>query len=176
MDDGHTLNITMSPKRGRRVRANGQAESGLLPNTSDWYGRFRLAANAGNDYQLDRDAQRRNSGPDGYTGIRGVNLQDQAITESMGPVYDRTSEHLGTSDTMIIRVRRRLLNAVRAHADQGVPPPGVDDPRAYHQRAGGVFLPKGVDWVAATAELRRAFVQHPDLDLSITGDAVGGAA
>lgn len=76
---------------------------------------------------------------------------------------------------MIIRVRRRLLNAIRAHAEQGVTPPGVGDPRAYHQRGGGVFLPKGVDWVAATAALRKAFVDHPDLDLTVTGEAVGGA-
>src|SRR5579864_4135474 len=175
MDDGHTLNITMSPKHGRRIRATGNRASGLLPNTTDWYGRFRLAANAGNDYQLDRDLQRRNEGPDGYTGIHGVNLQDQAITESMGSIYDRSTEHLGTSDTMIIRVRRRLLNAVRAHAEQGVTPPGVGDPRAYHHRGGGVFLPKGVDWVAATAALRKAFVHHPELDLSVAGETTGGA-
>jgi phenylpropionate dioxygenase-like ring-hydroxylating dioxygenase large terminal subunit len=175
MDDGHTLNITMAPRRGRRIRAAGGPDSGLLPNTTDWYGRFRLAANGNNDYQIDRDLQRHNTGPDGYTGIHGVNLQDQAITESMGPIYDRSTEHLGTSDTMIIRVRRRLLNAVRAHAEQAITPPGVDDPRAYHQRGGGVFLPKGVDWVAATAELRKAFVNHPELDLTVAGEPVGGA-
>jgi phthalate 4,5-dioxygenase oxygenase subunit len=31
----------------------------------------------------------------------------------MGPVVDRTQEHLGTSDVAIIRMRRRMLEAVR---------------------------------------------------------------
>ena len=28
----------------------------LLPNTTDWLGRFRMAANPGNDWRLDRAA------------------------------------------------------------------------------------------------------------------------
>ena len=40
------------------------------------------------------------------------NLSDIAMTESMGPVVDRTREHLGTSDTAIIAVRRWMLRAV----------------------------------------------------------------
>ena len=38
-----------------------------------------------------------------------VNLQDRAMTETMGPTYDRRREHLGTSDRMIIQVRKQLL-------------------------------------------------------------------
>jgi hypothetical protein len=29
------------------------------------------------------------------------------MTGSMGPIYDRSWEHLGTTDAMVIRVRRR---------------------------------------------------------------------
>jgi hypothetical protein len=46
---------------------------------------------------------------DDFTGIPGIHTQDQAITESMGTIYDRTQEHLGSSDAMVIRVRRRLM-------------------------------------------------------------------
>ena len=49
-----------------------------------------------------------------YTGIPGIHQQDQAITESMGTIYDRNHEHLGTSDAMVIRTRRRLVNAAKA--------------------------------------------------------------
>ena len=49
-----------------------------------------------------------------YSGIDGIHLQDQAITESMGPIVDHTFEHLGPSDQMITRTRRRLLRASRA--------------------------------------------------------------
>jgi hypothetical protein len=35
----------------------------------------------------------------------------------MGAIYDRSKEHLGSSDAMIMRVRRRLLNVLRDFAD-----------------------------------------------------------
>jgi hypothetical protein len=111
----------------------------------------------------------RGIGVNGYTGIVGVNLQDQAVTESMGPTYDRTSEHLGSSDAMIIRVRRRLLDAARALDERGVTPPGVDDPDAYLVRAGGVILPTTADWIEATTDLRVPFSEHLELDPSIEG-------
>ena len=62
--------------------------------------------NPENDYLLDREIQRMTS----YAGIWGVNDQDRSIQESMGPIYDRRKEHLGTSDLAIITARRRLLN------------------------------------------------------------------
>ena len=112
--------------------------------------------------------QRSNQGVNGYTGIVGV-LQDQAVTESMGPIYDRTNEQLGSSDSMIIRVRRRMLDAAHALQERGVTPPGVDDPEAYLVRAGGVILPKAADWIEATHDLRVAFSDHSDLDPSVEG-------
>jgi len=73
----------------------------------------------------------------------------------MGAIYDRTHEHLGTSDVMVIRTRRRVINAARALRDQGVTPPGVDDPTVYRVRSGGVILPRNADWLEATKELRK---------------------
>jgi hypothetical protein len=109
---------------------------------------------------------------DDFTGIQGIHLQDQAITESEGPLYDRSTEHLASSDMMIIRVRRRLLMAAHALAEHGVTPPGVDDPEVFAARAGGVFLPKDAEWLEATEQLRRGFVKHPALDPSVTGPLV----
>ena len=131
-----------------------------------------MIANASNDYQIDRALQRRSSGPDDFTGITGIHLQDQAITESEGPLYDRSTEHLASSDAMVIRVRRRLIAAAIALRDQGVTPPAVDDPEVFGARAGGVYLPQDADWLEATAELRRGFVKHENLDLSVTGPLV----
>jgi phenylpropionate dioxygenase-like ring-hydroxylating dioxygenase large terminal subunit len=122
-----------------------------LPNTSDWLGRWRLDQNAANDYLIDRQAQARG---ESYTGIRGVRQQDKAVAESMGPVMDRTNEHLGTSDSMVIRTRRRMLAAVRALRDQGVTPPGVEEPDLYRQRSGSIILPRGADWLESTKHLR----------------------
>ena len=104
-----------------------------LEHTTDWYGRWRYAANAGNDYQIDRAKQRSSV----YTGIMGINLQDQAITESMGSVVDRTREHLAPSDAMITATRRRLLSAVKAMKKDGAMPPGACDGALYGLAMGG---------------------------------------
>ena len=125
---------------------------GFLPDTTDWLGRFRLVQNKDNDYLIDREAQRTRS----FTGIAGIHQQDQAITESMGPIIDRTEEHLGTSDAMVIRTRRRAIAAARALRDRGETPPGVDDARVYRYRSGGVILPREARWLDATRDRQRA--------------------
>src|SRR5581483_325113 len=135
----------------------------VLPNTTDWFGRYRTRARGDNDFLIDREVQRRKEGGAGYTGIQGIAVQDAAMTWSMGPIYDRTNERLGTSDTMVIRVRRRLLRAAKALAENGITPPGVDDPDGYAVRSGWVNLANGLDWLAGTVDLRRAVVDHPEL-------------
>jgi len=123
-----------------------------------------------NDYHIDRQLQRRNIGPGGYTGITSGYMQDQMITESMGTLVDRSTERLGSSDAMIIRTRRRLLEAARLLRTAGVVPAGVDDPTVYAVRSGGVELPRSANWVRATEALRRARAEHPEL----TREAMGG--
>ncbi|TMQ19272.1 MAG: Rieske 2Fe-2S domain-containing protein [Candidatus Rokuibacteriota bacterium] len=140
---------------GRPVAAAGArvGDVEFLPDTTDWTGRFRLTQNKDNDYLIDRAAQRTQS----FTGIAGIHQQDQAVTESMGPIVDRTQEHLASSDAMVIRTRRRVITAARALRDGGVVPPGVDRPEVYRHRSGGVVLPRGAGWLDATKDLRRAF-------------------
>jgi hypothetical protein len=139
------------------VAAAGSRAGGFefSPDTSDWTGKFRLTQNKDNDYLIDREAQRTES----YTGIAGIHQQDQAVTESMGPIYDRSQEHLGTSDAMVIRTRRRVINAARALRDSATVPPGVDDPTVYRHRSGGVILPREANWLEGTKGLRRAFAE-----------------
>jgi hypothetical protein len=122
-------------------------------------------ADGRNDYLIDRKAQRSVS----YTGIGSILLQDQAVTESMGPIYDRAQERLGTSDQMIIRTRKRLIEAARALRDRGQVPPGVDNPEVYAVRSGGVVLPRSASWVEATRELRKAGREHPGLTRAVLG-------
>ena len=109
----------------------------FLPNTTDWLGRWRLAANAGNDWHIDRAAQHDNVI---YSGIDSIHLQDQAVTESMGAVLDHAFEHLAPSDQMITRTRRRLLMAARALRDNGLPPPGADNVDVFCDARGGYFV------------------------------------
>jgi hypothetical protein len=172
MDDTHVLNYNFAAPRVEPGQdgPSPRLPVPLLPNTTDWYGRFRTPNQPENDYLIDRDAQRANQGPNGYTGIEGVGPQDAAMqgSASMGWIYDRSQEHLGTSDAMIIRVRRRLMAAARALADAGTVPPGVDQPEGYRLRSGGLLMKKGTDWLEATRELQKAYVDHEGLDMRQT--------
>jgi len=167
LDDYNTLVWTVNRLGNTRPAAvRGMPPAGTairldyLPTTTDSLGRWRMKQNLANDFEIDRDLQK--SG-ESYSGIRGIRQQDGAVTGSMGPIYDRTSEHLGTTDALIIRTRRRVLAAVKALRDDGILPPGVDDPAIYRQRSGGVILPRNVDWWEGTKDLREAFVDRPDL-------------
>jgi len=115
---------------------------------SGFLGRFRPIANQHNDYLIDRDLQR-SMGT--YSGIPQI-AQDAMAQESMGPIYDRRQERLGTSDVMIIRTRRKLLDCVRAF-QRGGSAPGVDEPSLYRMRSGGVIVPAGVNGLDAMADL-----------------------
>jgi nitrite reductase/ring-hydroxylating ferredoxin subunit len=135
-----------APVEGGRVR-----DTNWLPNTTGWYGRFNIDQDLANDYLIDREAQRTWKS---YTGIRGIRQQDMAMTETMGPIYDRSHEHLGTTDQFIIRVRRKLIAAAKALRDEGVIPYGVDHPEAYRQRSGEVVLPRSQTFWDAYLSLR----------------------
>ena len=59
-----------------------------------------------------------------FTGF-GRNLleEDAAVQTSMGPILDRTKEHLASGDAAVADTRRVLLDALRA-AESGELPPG----------------------------------------------------
>jgi phenylpropionate dioxygenase-like ring-hydroxylating dioxygenase large terminal subunit len=148
LDDEHTMFIYFWWHKGsasmarprpplRGGKAMGRPNHIYLPNTTDWLGRWRLAANEQNDWQIDREAQSRNTL---YSGIDNIHLQDQAVTESMGAITDHAFEHLGPSDQMIARTRRRLLQAARALRDKGTPPPGIEDPGVFRGARSGYFI------------------------------------
>jgi phthalate 4,5-dioxygenase len=153
LDDDHTMFVfiwwkkavaanslpTPQFKDGRPVGGAGRGNR-LLPNTTDWLGRWRMADNAANDWGMDRAAQRSNAI---YSGIDGIHLQDQAITESMGSVTDFEHEHLAPSDQMITRTRRRMLVAARALRDKGELPPGAEDARTYREARSGYLVSEG---------------------------------
>jgi phthalate 4,5-dioxygenase len=105
----------------------------LIPGT------FRCKENKDNDYLIDRDAQRRSSA----SGIKSQVQQDRAVNEPIGAIYDRTKEHLGTSDAAVIAVRRRLLRAAR-ELSQGVEPYGASHGDIWRLIPVDLELPKDV--------------------------------
>ena len=115
--------------------------------------RHYTKANIHNDYLVDRLLAREEL----MIGIPFlVNLQDRAMTETMGPIYDRTQEHLGTTDAMVIYVRRRLIEAAWALRDQGVAPANVADGSMCRVRPASVLLPEGDSWISATEKSRQS--------------------
>ncbi len=74
-----------------------------------------------NDYLIDRAAQKKTL----MAGIWPIPEQDYAMTESMGPIMDRTKEHLYPADAAIIRLRQMLIRAAK-NLEAGQEPPGLD--------------------------------------------------
>lgn len=106
------------------------------PNGSGWFDRWLPVDGEHNDWGIDRDAQRNMIH---YTGINNPSMQDQAVTESMGPMTDHSFEHLAPTDQMIATVRRRLAQAVRAYRDNKAPSPCVSNPDVYFGARSGAF-------------------------------------
>jgi hypothetical protein len=126
------------------------------PNTTDWFGRWRLVNTAENDYLIDREAQRHGGI---FSGISGLNVQDNAVGGMLGTLSDRTLEHLVPSDAMIVRGRRKLLALAEGFAaDKSMTLPGVDDPGVYRcHRAGNFIAPSGQPFREAYEEQMRVY-------------------
>jgi len=98
-------------------------------------GAYAPVGNRSNDYLIDRANQRTSS----YSGIKSAQLQDIAVQESQGRIVDRTQETLGTTDTAIVRCRRKLLQAAAA-LENGIEPEVTRKPEAYKVRAPTMLL------------------------------------
>jgi phenylpropionate dioxygenase-like ring-hydroxylating dioxygenase large terminal subunit len=166
LDDHHTMVwetpwsnsgvFTPEEQTGREGRIGS---SGFLPDTSDWLGRCRLAANAGNDYFIDRNKQKN----DNFSGLEDVPpIQDSAVQESMSAIVDRSREHLGPSDMAIIGLRRKLVKAATDLRDHDAIPPGVEQPELFHRHGEQMLLHENDDWREVYSErMSRAYAGGP---------------
>lgn len=93
-------------------------------------GTWTPEANKSNDYLIDRHRQRTEI----FSGIPGIRAEDAAMSESAGAIADRTTEHLGVSDTAIIRMRRLLLDGAKA-LQKGEEPRLATDGGLYRVRS-----------------------------------------
>ena len=111
-------------------------------------GTFIPLQNKGNDYLMDRAAQKARTS---YSGIAGIAMQDASLQESMGPICDRTRENLVSTDNGIIMMRQRLMKAARALAEKGEAPPGTA-PEHQRVRSAAVVLPQDQPFKHAARE------------------------
>ena len=75
--------------------------------------------NKTNNYGYDPEEQRTET----FTGMGlDINVHDQWAVESPGAIYDRTKEHLGSTDKGIITFRKLLVKAING-LSHGEPAP-----------------------------------------------------
>ncbi len=81
-----------------------------------------------NRYLQDRNEQKND---DSFTGMgRHFPSQDAFAIETQGTIQDRTNEHLGSSDVVIIEVRKALFKAIKQMQDTGEAPGVLRDAAA----------------------------------------------
>ena len=168
MDDHHVLALcfTYNPKEpltegqldylnfGPRPGQQGlhPTVDAFLPALTKPEGAWWPKHNIENDFNIDWEAQK----TDRFSGLPGTWPQDSGMQETMGFIYDRSREHLGISDTAIIRTRKRLIQAAKNLRDYGITPYSVDDSGVYYTRSAAVVLPRAIDWVEGSLSSRVA--------------------
>jgi phthalate 4,5-dioxygenase len=143
VDDTHTMFFGIffsqdgAPRDTNATRTSMRVAPGI-----DLDAQYYRRADETTMWGQDRAAMKRNS----YTGIDGFTNQDMAVQESMGPIVDRTREHLGTSDVAIIRLRRRLIENLDRFT-RGEPPIGLDGAVPYERiRSEQLLIPIEQPW------------------------------
>ena len=167
IDDEHTLCIMFSYhptqpfyektralfKSGHRGRETGHASDGSFETrpVTDPFPKYWSKYNRGNAYQFSHALQ------DTYnSGLPGLWVQDAAAQSGVAPIYDRSKEHLGTSDTGIARTRRMLLDTVGRYVKDGQRPASADKPQSLMWRAVSLTVPTGGNWSELGAEFMQA--------------------
>ncbi|MGE0333248.1 MAG: Rieske 2Fe-2S domain-containing protein [Ramlibacter sp.] len=169
VDDEHTLCIMFSYhpaqpfyektrqlfEEGHKGRETGHASRHAFekrPVTVPYH-TYWSKYNRENAYGYDEGlAQRYNA------GMPGLWLQDAACQSGVSPIYDRSKEHLGTSDSGVARTRRVLLEAVKKLASEQARPLSTNAPDKFQVRAISITIPAGGDWMALGKEFMQAQV------------------
>jgi hypothetical protein len=126
-----------------------------------------------NDYQVDRDYA---TSPF-FSGIRDFGSQDLMVTESPGAIWDRSQEHLGTTDKSIITMRKILLRAAKDYAN-GIEPPAIDPSLPYTEiRGAEKVLERGEDWrrLGTPADPLRQRIEAELAQIEVPVEGGGGA-
>jgi phenylpropionate dioxygenase-like ring-hydroxylating dioxygenase large terminal subunit len=114
---------------------------------------YRPTRNRDNDWGFDPTEQAELT----FTGMGlDINVHDQWAVESMGPIQDRTREHLGTADRGV-NANRRLLNKALDAIEGNEPLPARPIEAAAAEQMTG---PPAIDTVAPRAEWQARWRQR----------------
>ncbi|MBV9327100.1 MAG: Rieske 2Fe-2S domain-containing protein [Chloroflexi bacterium] len=167
IDDEHHMLFSQQARLDRPITPEERAQAnnpfkplgGYVPqDPANPLTRYLSVPRLANSYNIDLDLQKKEL----VFGVPFVgNLQDRAMTEAMGPIYKRWKEHLGSTDAMVIFVRRRLLGAAHNLRESGAVPGNVHDPSINRVRPASILLPPSESWSDATMQSRLADAGAP---------------
>jgi phthalate 4,5-dioxygenase len=145
MDDTNTYVWTVM-WRTQRPMTNSE-RTGMVAGPSPHVATFDpetggLRGNHDNRFFQDRMAMRSET----FSGIFGIREQDAAMTVGMGPIVDRSKEHLGAADSAVIALRRVLIKAAR-DLENGIEPYAPYHGDSYRRRAWSAVLPRNDDFL-----------------------------
>ncbi len=157
LDDRHTLCLMFSytpvtpfyektrqlMTEGHNGRETGHASRHAFaprPPTEP-YAKYWTRYNTESGFRFDPEAQSKTW----FSGLPGLWVQDAACQSGVAPIFDRSKENLGVSDTGVAMTRKVLLDRVRALKD-GTKPPRFDDPDLTMVRAVSLTLPADASW------------------------------
>jgi hypothetical protein len=109
---------------------------------------YRPVQNRSNKWLIDREVQRTSS----FTGIPNSAAQDRAVTEGMGPISNRTLEHLCATDLAIVSFRRLLLR-LAGELEQGEEPTAPHRPATFEVLPAAVEMDVDRDFLRASGQL-----------------------
>lgn len=140
IDDENTMlySIDFHPNRALTEEELERSKAYEGIHTENFPGTDIAIANKSNDYLIDREMQ---SNGMSYSGMKGLGIQDCGIQESMGPIADRTKEHLLIGDAAIVKLRRMLIQTLE-DMKAGKPLPGID-PASFRVRSARYEAPLG---------------------------------
>jgi hypothetical protein len=141
-DDHHTwvYSYMYSAEPSQPVEHSYEAETRMGRGANIGPG-YRPIRNRSNDYLIDRQLQKTKT----FTGIDGINTQDFALQEGMGPILDRSREHVGSTDRAIILLRQILLDQLK-RMEAGEPLKAIDPASYRNIRAVDTLVPKDRPW------------------------------
>lgn len=179
IDDENTLCImfsyhptdTLYPKtkklfvEGHAGRETGHAsESAYAPRPpTQPFAKYWTKFNNDTAFRFNYDAQTKTW----FSGLPGLWVQDAACQSGVAPIYDRSKEHLGVSDTGVAMTRRLLLETARNLSAKQQRPARSADPDLWMVRAVSLRLPVAASWKeeqgrkAMTATLGAGFGYEP---------------
>jgi nitrite reductase/ring-hydroxylating ferredoxin subunit len=180
IDDYNTLVMEWSPSRPPEMPREADDTENMLTARQPWgykpdnpmvpWGNWYLKADVDNEWLRNRSLEKTRL----YLGIYSNPLQDSAVQVTMGPIYDRSREFLGTTDRAIITFRRIMVAAAKRLRDSGELPPTVDHSELYRVRGFAALLPRDLDWIQASEEWRKAFTEGPPAEFRAPVGGGGG--